>query len=311
MSGNQYEIIADFYKGAKDAPYLTHDEEYALAQRFHETHDQSAYHKLVNSHMRLVISIASKYKGYGFPVNDLIQEGSIGLMRAIEKFEPEKGFRLSTYASWWIRATIQEQIIKGTSLIKIGTSAEEKRMFFNLRRVTRDIERKHPHIAANGVLRDQLVAEALGCKPEKVQEMNMRMQMMQSLNAPVQNDNEDSGEIQDFISDESAASPEDIVADVTEEQYRKNLLREAFSVANLTEREEHIVRARRLQDDPSTLEDLAQVFDVSRERIRQIEVRAMEKLTKAVNALHNDHGRSSFVAREKHVAKMRVRALTV
>ena len=264
----------------KKFPILAPEEEYMLAKRWTEHQDTDAAAKLVNSHLRLVAKIAMGYRGYGLPVSELISEGNIGLMQGVKKFEPDRGFRLATYAMWWIRASIQEFILRSWSLVKIGTTAAQKKLFFNLRRMKNRIE-----AFEDGDLRPEdvkKIAKDLGVTEDDVVSMNRRMAMGgdTSLNVPLRDDSE--GSWQDFLVDNEPLQDER-VADAQESHMRHELLVEAMDALN--DREKHILTERRLTDEPKTLEELSQVYDVSRERIRQIEVRAFEKLQKALMSL--------------------------
>jgi len=264
----------------KKFPILAPEEEYMLAKRWTEHQDTDAAAKLVNSHLRLVAKIAMGYRGYGLPVSELISEGNIGLMQGVKKFEPERGFRLATYAMWWIRASIQEFILRSWSLVKMGTTAAQKKLFFNLRRMKNQIE-----AFEDGDLKPEdvtKIATDLGVSEEDVISMNRRMAMGgdTSLNVPLREEGE--GQWQDWLVDTDPLQDER-VADAEETKVRHDLLMEAME--SLNEREKHILTERRLSDDPKTLEELSQVYDVSRERIRQIEVRAFEKLQKALMGL--------------------------
>src|SRR5690242_1327450 len=257
-------------------PMLERQEEYMLAKRWREHGDRDAAHKLVTSHLRLVTKIARDYRGYGLPISEAISEGNVGLMQAVERFEPEKGFRLATYAVWWIKAAIQEYILRSWSLVKMGTTANQKKVFFNLRKAQSKIT-----ALEEGDLRpDQvkLIAKRLGVTEQDVVDMNRRLGGDASLNAAIRDDG-DSGEWQDRLVDESS-DQETRLAEDEESQNRRKALGDALSVLN--ERERRIFEARRLADDPITLEDLAAEFRVSRERVRQIEVRAFEKVQKSV-----------------------------
>src|SRR6266540_928798 len=257
-------------------PMLEREEEYMLAKRWREHGDRDAAHKLVTSHLRLVTKIARDYRGYGLPISEAISEGNVGLMQAVERFEPEKGFRLATYAIWWIKAAIQEYILRSWSLVKMGTTANQKKLFFNLRKAKSKIS-----ALEEGDLRpDQvkLIAKRLGVTEQDVVDMNRRLGGDVSLNAPIRDDG-DSGEWQDWLVDEVSDQETRLVED-EESDNRKKALGEALSVLN--DRERRIFEARRLADDPITLEDLAAEFGVSRERVRQIEVRAFEKVQRAV-----------------------------
>jgi RNA polymerase sigma-32 factor len=264
----------------KKFPILAPEEEYMLAKRWTEHQDTDAAAKLVNSHLRLVAKIAMGYRGYGLPVSELISEGNIGLMQGVKKFEPDRGFRLATYAMWWIRASIQEFILRSWSLVKMGTTAAQKKLFFNLRRMKNQIE-----AFEDGDLKPEdvtKIATDLGVSEEDVVSMNRRMAMGgdTSLNVPLREEGE--GQWQDWLVDTEPLQDER-VAEAEESKVRHELLIEAMQALN--EREKHILTERRLSEDPKTLEELSQVYDVSRERIRQIEVRAFEKLQKALMAL--------------------------
>ncbi len=258
-------------------PMLTPDQEYMLAKAYKEHDDREAAHKLVTSHLRLVAKIAMGYRGYGLPIGEVISEGNVGLMQAVKRFEPEKGFRLATYAMWWIKASIQEYILRSWSLVKMGTTANQKRLFFNLRKVKSQIS-----ALEDGDLRpDQVkaISEKLGVPEEDVISMNRRLSGDSSLNAPLRSDADGAGQWQDWLVDESPDQEERMAAN-EEADNRRQLLRNAMDVLN--ERERRIFEARRLAEDPITLEELSTEFGVSRERVRQIEVRAFEKVQKAV-----------------------------
>jgi RNA polymerase sigma-32 factor len=257
-------------------PMLEPQEEYMLAKSWREHGDRDAAHRLVTSHLRLVAKIAMGYRGYGLPISEVISEGNVGLMQAVKRFEPEKGFRLATYAMWWIKASIQEYILRSWSLVKMGTTANQKKLFFNLRKAKSKIS-----ALDEGDMRpDQvaLIAKRLGVTEQDVIEMNRRLGGDASLNAPIRDDGE-AGEWQDWLVDETASQETRLVAEEQADN-RHQALRDAMSVLN--ERERRIFEARRLAEDPITLEDLADEFGVSRERVRQIEVRAFEKVQKAV-----------------------------
>ena len=248
-----------------------------LAKRWREHEDPEAAHKLVTSHLRLVAKIAMGYRGYGLPIGEVISEGNVGLMQAVKRFEPERGFRLATYAMWWIRASIQEYILRSWSLVKMGTTASQKKLFFNLRKAKSQIS-----ALDEGDLRpDQVetIATRLGVAKQDVIDMNRRMSGDASLNTPLREEGE--GEWQDWLVDDSA-SQEKLLADREESDNRLGALNQALTVLN--DRERRIFEARRLSDDPITLEQLSDEFDISRERVRQIEVRAFEKIQAAVKA---------------------------
>jgi RNA polymerase sigma-32 factor len=268
--------IARYLEEIRRVPMLEPQDEFMLAKRWREHGDHEAAHKLVNSHLRLVAKIAMGYRGYGLPISEVISEGHVGLMQAVKRFEPEKGFRLATYAMWWIKAAIQEYILRSWSLVKMGTTANQKKLFFNLRKAKSKIS-----ALEEGDLRpDQvkLIAKRLGVTEQDVVDMNRRLGGDVSLNAPIRDDG-DSGEWQDWLVDEVSDQEARLVED-EESDNRRKALGEALSVLN--ERERRIFEARRLADDPITLEDLAAEFGVSRERVRQIEVRAFEKVQKSV-----------------------------
>jgi RNA polymerase sigma-32 factor len=258
-------------------PMLEPEEEFMLAKRWQEHEDSDAAHRLVTSHLRLVTRIAMGYRGYGLPIGEVISEGNVGLMQAVKRFEPEKGFRLATYAMWWIRASIQEYILRSWSLVKMGTTAAQKKLFFNLRRMKGQIR-----ALEEGDLRpDQVkkIATTLGVPEDDVISMNRRLGGDASLNAPVRADAEGGGEWQDWLVDEGPDQEERLV-ESEELSQRKAYLEKAM--ATLNDRERRIFEARRLAEEPATLEDLSEEFGVSRERIRQIEVRAFEKVQAAV-----------------------------
>jgi RNA polymerase sigma-32 factor len=259
-------------------PMLEPQEEFMLAKSWREHDDREAAHKLVTSHLRLVAKIAMGYRGYGLPIGEVISEGNVGLMQAVKRFDPDKGFRLATYAMWWIRAAIQEYILRSWSLVKMGTTAAQKRLFFNLRKAKSRISA----LEEGDLKPDQLrqIATRLGVTEKEVIDMNRRLSGDASLNSPIRTDTE-SAEWQDWLVDDSD-SQETILAESEELDNRREALKSALSVLN--DRERRIFEARRLADDPITLEDLATEFGVSRERVRQIEVRAFEKVQQAVTS---------------------------
>jgi RNA polymerase sigma-32 factor len=268
----------------KKFPLLKPEQEYMLAKRYAEHQDPEAAKQLVTSHLRLVAKIAMGYRGYGLPVSELISEGNIGLMQGVKKFEPERGFRLATYAMWWIKASMQEFILRSWSLVKMGTTAAQKKLFFNLRRMKKNIDAfedtdLHP---------DQVkaIATTLGVSETEVVNMNRRMMMGgdASLNVSLREDGE-GGQWQDILQDDRPLQ-DATVADAQEASYRHEMLNEAMT--GLNEREREILTERRLVEDPKTLEELSQVYKVSRERVRQIEVRAFEKLQKGMQRLAGD-----------------------
>ncbi len=270
-------------------PILEAQEEYELARDYAEKGNVKAAHTLVTSHLRLVAKIAMGYRGYGLPIGEVISEGNVGLMQAVKKFDAERGFRLATYAMWWIRASIQEYILRSWSLVKIGTTAAQKKLFFNLRRLKGEINA----IDGGSMTPEQVaeIADRLGVQENEVEMMDGRMSTGdQSLNAPMRGrgaEGEDGGEWQDWLED-SADSQEAVLAETDELDARRQLLMAAL--ATLNEREAAILQARRLQDEPETLEQLSEKFGVSRERIRQIEARAFEKLRDAMTEQAEERG---------------------
>ncbi|MBB4120844.1 RNA polymerase sigma factor RpoH [Martelella radicis] len=258
-------------------PMLEPQEEYMLAKRFQEHDDRNAAHKLVTSHLRLVAKIAMGYRGYGLPIGEVVSEGNVGLMQAVKKFDPERGFRLATYAMWWIKASIQEYILRSWSLVKMGTTANQKRLFFNLRRLKGKIQA----IEDGDLNPDQVseIATKLKVSEEEVVSMNRRLSGDASLNAPIRATEGESGQWQDWLVDEND-SQEDILMNQDELENRRDMLSSAMNVLN--DREKRIFVARRLSEDPETLESLSGEFNISRERVRQIEVRAFEKVQDAV-----------------------------
>src|ERR1700729_3220247 len=260
-------------------PMLEPQEEFMLAKRWREHGDRDAAHRLVTSHLRLVAKIAMGYRGYGLPIGEVISEGNVGLMQAVKKFDPDKGFRLATYAMWWIRASIQEYILRSWSLVKMGTTAAQKKLFFNLRKAKSEISA----LQEGDLHPDQVstIATKLGVLDEEVVSMNRRLSGGDaSLTSPMRADSE--SEWQDWLVDDKTPSQETVVADSQEKSLRMGLLEEAMT--ELSDRERHILTERRLKDEPTTLEELASQYGVSRERGRQIEVRAFEKLQKSMKA---------------------------
>ena len=278
--------LSRYLEQIRSFPMLEPKEEYMLAKAWKERGDVEAAHRLVTSHLRLVAKIAMGYRGYGLPVADLISEGNLGMMHAVKKFEPEKGFRLATYAMWWIKAAIQEYILRSWSLVKIGTTAGQKKLFFNLRRIKGQIQ-----AIDDGDLRPEQVTEIatrLDVTEAEVISMNQRMAGNdRSLNVPLSRDGEGSGEWQDWLEDDGE-DQETTFAEAEEFSARQRLMMDA--IGDLNEREQRILQARRLAEPPLTLEDLAAEFGVSRERIRQIEVRAFEKLQKRMRDLAREKG---------------------
>ncbi|MGE0669272.1 MAG: RNA polymerase sigma factor RpoH [Sphingomonadales bacterium] len=274
--------LSRYLQEIRKFPMLAQEEEYMLARAWREHGDTDAAHKLVTSHLRLVAKIAMGYRGYGLPLGELISEGNVGMMQAVKRFDPDKGFRLATYAMWWIRASIQEYVLRSWSLVKMGTTAAQKKLFFNLRRVKGQIE-----AIEEGDLKPENVTEIarrLGVTEDEVVSMNRRLTAPDSsLNAPLRDDSD--SEWQDMLVDEDM-DQEERLAERDEMSLRQQLLTEAMSVLN--DREKHILTERRLKDEPATLEDLSQEYNISRERVRQIEVRAFEKLQKAMKNAMKD-----------------------
>ncbi|MEM7398553.1 MAG: RNA polymerase sigma factor RpoH [Pseudomonadota bacterium] len=269
--------LTRYLEEIRQFPMLEPQQEYMLAKSWREHDDRDAAHQLVTSHLRLVARIAMGYRGYGLPIGEVISEGNVGLMQAVKRFDPDKGFRLATYAMWWIRAAIQEYILRSWSLVKMGTTAAQKKLFFNLRKIKGQLK-----ALEDGDLRpDQVkqIATRLGVSEDDVVSMNRRLGGDSSLNAPVRNDAE-SGEWMDWLVDDTAIDQETALAESEEQEQRRGMLHDALK--DLNERERRVFEARRLSEDPLTLEQLSTEFGVSRERIRQIEVRAFEKVQKAV-----------------------------
>jgi len=269
--------LTRYLEEIRQFPMLEPQQEYMLAKNWREHGDRDAAHELVTSHLRLVARIAMGYRGYGLPIGEVISEGNVGLMQAVKRFDPEKGFRLATYAMWWIRAAIQEYILRSWSLVKMGTTAAQKKLFFNLRKIKGQLK-----ALEDGDLRPdhvKYIATRLGVNEDDVISMNRRLAGDSSLNAPVRND-EGSGEWMDWLVDDTAVDQETALAESEEQEQRRGMLHDALE--KLNERERRVFEARRLSEDPLTLEQLSGEFGVSRERIRQIEVRAFEKVQKAV-----------------------------
>jgi len=268
--------LSRYLQEIRKFPMLGPDEEYMLAKRFQDANDMSAAHRLVTSHLRLVAKIAMGYRGYGLPLGELISEGNVGMMQAVRRFDPDRGFRLATYAMWWIRAAIQEYILHSWSLVKMGTTAAQKKLFFNLRKLKGQMQAiEDGDLSPENVTK---IAEELEVSEADVVSMNRRLASPDhSLNAPVRADGE--GEWQDWLVDDSE-DQETELAEREELGNRRHLLSQALK--SLNERERHILTERRLRDNPVTLEDLSQQYGISRERVRQIEVRAFEKLQKSM-----------------------------
>ncbi len=269
--------LSRYLQEVRKFPMLEPGEEFMLAKRWQEHADQDAAEKLVTSHLRLVARIAMGYRGYGLPIGEVISEGNVGLMQAVKRFDPDKGFRLATYAMWWIRASIQEYILRSWSLVKMGTTAAQKKLFFNLRRAKSQLQ-----ALDDGDLRPdqvQTIAKRFGVSEADVVSMNRRLGGDTSLNVPMRNGEEGSGEWMDWLKDDGPLQDE-LVADAQESEVRHDMLVEAMD--SLNEREKHILTERRLTENPQTLEELSQEYGISRERVRQIEVRAFEKLQRSM-----------------------------
>jgi RNA polymerase sigma-32 factor len=271
--------LARYLDEIRRFPMLDPGEEYMLAKSWREHDDVNAAHKLVTSHLRLVAKIAMGYRGYGLPMNEIISEGNVGLMQAVKRFDPERGFRLATYAMWWIRAAIQEYILHSWSLVKLGTTAAQKKLFFNLRRLKSQMQAiEEGDLSPEAV---KQIATTLEVTEQDVIDMNRRLEGPDhSLNAMLRSDGDT--EWQDWLVDDSA-SHEHTIAEEQELDYRRDLLGEAMKILN--DRERHILKERRLKDEPTTLEELSSQYGISRERVRQIEVRAFEKLQKAITMM--------------------------
>ncbi|GBQ61403.1 RNA polymerase factor sigma-32 [Ameyamaea chiangmaiensis NBRC 103196] len=283
--------LSRYLQDIRKFPLLTPQEEVDLSRRWREHEDSGAAHRLVTSHLRLVAKIAMGYRGYGLPVNELISEGNVGMMQAVRRFDPDRGFRLATYAMWWIRAAIQEYILHSWSLVKMGTTAAQKKLFFNLRRLKGQMKA----IDEGDLQPEQVgkIATTLGVSENDVVSMNRRLAAPDhSLNAPLRSDGE--GEWQDWLVDEHD-NQEEVLAEAEEFNGRKALL--AGALATLNERERHILTERRLKEDPVTLEELSHHYKVSRERVRQIEVRAFEKLQAAMKSQVADRRRREIEER--------------
>jgi len=268
-------------------PMLEPQQEYMLAKRYQEHGDRNAAHQLVTSHLRLVAKIAMGYRGYGLPIGEVVSEGNVGLMQAVKKFDPERGFRLATYAMWWIKASIQEYILRSWSLVKMGTTANQKRLFFNLRRMKGKIQA----IDDGDLKPDQVkeIATKLKVSEDEVVSMNRRLTGDASLNAPIKAGEGESGQWQDWLVDDHDSQEETLI-EQDELETRRAMLARAMSVLN--DRERRIFEARRLAEDPVTLEELSTEFDISRERVRQIEVRAFEKVQEAVQKYAAEQARA-------------------
>lgn len=270
--------LASYMDKINKFPYLTQEEEYNLAKKLYEEGDIEAAHKLVTSHLRLVVKIANGFRGYGLPMLEIISEGNIGLMQAVKKFDPEKGFRLSTYAIWWIKASIQEYVLKSWSLVKIGTTAAQKKLFFNLRRMKNRLDKLDNNALSPEEVK--MIATELEVGESDVIEMDLRLSASdKSLNSPILSSDEDSGELIDMVASD-ADNHEIILVENDDMRHKRSLFSRALKALNPRERE--IIVARRLKETPETLDNLSKVYNISCERVRQIENRAMEKLQQSV-----------------------------
>lgn len=285
--------VSQYLREIRQFPMLEPNEEFMLAKRWREHEDSEAAHRLVTSHLRLVAKIAKGYGGYGLPVGELISEGNIGLMQAVKRFDPDRGFRLATYAMWWIRASMQEYILHSWSLVKMGTTAAQKKLFFNLRKIKGQLEAiDDGDLSPENI---EYIASALNVPERDVISMNRRMLGPdQSLNAPVRE--EGGGEWQDWL-ENSETDQESVILENQELVHRRAQLVHAMDVLN--EREKHILSERRLKDEPATLEELSKVYSISRERVRQIEARAFEKLQKTMQAAAQNERDSERAAAAK------------
>ena len=282
--------LASYLNQIRKFPMLEKTEEYTLAKAWKERNDIDAAHKLVTSHLRLVAKIAMGYRGYGLPVSDLVSEGNIGLMQAVKRFDPERGFRLATYAIWWIRAAIQEYILHSWSLVKIGTTAAQKKLFFNLRRIKGDLKLINDSSLTPSQVKE--ISKRLSVAESEIISMNGRISGPDhSLNAPIKTDG--NSEWQDLILDESAVNQEEKLVDKQEYKYRKAILVKA--ITQLNERERFIFSARRLNEKTETLENLSKKYDISRERVRQIEVRAFEKVQQNIKNITSDKNKIDMI----------------
>jgi len=275
------ENLSRYLQNIKKYPILSSDEEYDLALEYQKTKDKKIAYKLITSHLRLVVKVVAKYKGYGLPVGEMISEGNIGLMYAIDKFEPEKGFRFSTYALWWIKASVQKYILNSWSLVKLGTTAAQKKLFFNLRKIKNRLNLVDDREMSQNVLHD--IAKSLDVSVQDVTDMNMRLKSHDgSLNAIIDGDSDNSSEWLDFIAD-NKPNQEDSLAHSETVKYRKKMFNQALYVLNT--REKDILFKRRLYDKAITLDDLSKTYNISKERVRQIELNSIRKITKAIELM--------------------------
>ena len=274
--------LTRYLQSIRRFPILEQDEEYSLAVQYQKTHDKNIAYKLITSHLRLVVKVVSQYRGYGLPVSEMISEGNVGLLYAIEKFEPEKGFRFSTYALWWIKASVQKYILNSWSLVKLGTTSAQKKLFFNLRKIKNKLNLTDDREMSQDVVHH--IAKSLNVSVQDVTDMNMRLQSHDgSLNTVLSSDSADSGaEWMDFISD-TKPNQEELFASKETLRYRKKLFSEALCVLN--SREKDILFKRRLAERAATLDDLSKTYNISKERVRQIELNSIKKISKAVGVI--------------------------
>lgn len=273
--------MARYLQNIRKYPILTQEEEYKLATKYKETGNKDVAYQLITSHLRLVVKVVSRYRGYGLPVSEMISEGNIGLLYAIDKFEPDKGFRFSTYALWWIKASVQKYILNSWSLVKLGTTAAQKKLFFNLRKIKNSLNLVDDRELSSDVLKD--IAHLLDVSVQEVTDMNMRLKAHDgSLNSPVDSDSERTAEWMDFISD-GKPNQEERYAYKETMNYRRKLFNRAITVLN--PREKDILFKRRMSDETITLEDLSQAYNISKERVRQIELNSIRKISKAIEVL--------------------------
>ncbi len=275
------ENLSRYLQSIKKFPILTPEEEYQMALEYQKTKDKDLAYKLITSHLRLVVKVVSKYKGYGLPIGEMISEGNIGLMYAIDKFAPEKGFRFSTYALWWIKASVQKYILNSWSLVKLGTTAAQKKLFFNLRKIKNKLNLIDDRELSENILVD--IAKSLDVSVQEVTDMNMRLKSHDgSLNAVVDTDSDGASEWMDFISD-NKPNQEDIFAHAETIRYRRKMFNKALYVLN--PREKDILFKRRLYDKTITLDDLSKMYNISKERVRQIELNSIKKISKAIELM--------------------------
>ena len=273
--------MARYLQNIRKYPILTQEEEYKLATKYKETGNKDVAYQLITSHLRLVVKVVSRYRGYGLPVSEMISEGNIGLLYAIDRFEPDKGFRFSTYALWWIKASVQKYILNSWSLVKLGTTAAQKKLFFNLRKIKNSLNLVDDRELSSDVLKD--IARLLDVSVQEVTDMNMRLKAHDgSLNSPVDSDSERTAEWMDFISD-GKPNQEERYAYKETMNYRRKLFNRAITVLN--PREKDILFKRRMSDETITLEDLSQAYNISKERVRQIELNSIRKISKAIEVL--------------------------